>query len=118
MARPLYLYGISDCVVKPELLQGWEDPNEIVGWYMGGTYAIQNQPITYTVDLCINDPNMPWRLESNVEIVGQTVTWSGRKGIHYHYHQLIAADTNEVLDQGTYAVYCVPRGQLKGITKQ
>ena len=113
--RPLYLLAIDNCEMPPIPKQGFEDPNQIVGKYLGGKYAVHKQPIIFDLDLWLNDPNLQWEIVGSVPVEGQTVTWSGDKGVHYLYFQLQDTSSAEVLDEGTVAIKCVPRGQFRGV---
>ena len=118
MARPFSLFAIEDCELQPIQKQGFEDSNQVVGKYLGGKYAVHRQPIIFDLDLCINDPNLDFEIVGSVPVEGQTVTWAGDKGIHYLYFELRDKASQEVLDQGTVAVKCLPRGQFRGVVWQ
>lgn len=115
MARPLYLLAIDNCEYVPPQKAGFEDVNQIVGKFLGGKYAVAKWPVIFDIDLCLNDPNMTVEIVGSVPVDGRTVTWSGNKGIHYLYFQLQETSSGEILDEGTVAIFCVPRGQFKGI---
>ena len=125
LSRPLYLMAISDCE-RPALVKyDWVEASKIVGTLIGNQYAIHKWPITFDLDTCINDPNLQYEIVGSVPIEGNTVTWSGDKGIHYLYFQMWATEPNaasgetvqvELLHESTVAINCVPRGQFVGVT--
>jgi len=126
VARPLYLFALSECETPPVSKQGFEDPNMLIGTHLASIYAIHNQDIVWTFDTCINDPTLVYKVVGSVPVVGHTVTWRGAKGIHHLYFQMIAINTDsssgevteEVIDEGTIFVKCLPRGQFKGVVWQ
>ena len=118
VARPLYLFAIDDCEMPPVQKAGFEDGDLIIGKHLGSQYAIHRQPITWTFDLCLNDPNLQYEITGSVPVEGNTVVWQGDKGIHYLYFQLVETASQEVIDEGTVAIKCVPRGQFRGVVWQ
>jgi hypothetical protein len=114
-ARPLIIWAITDFTIAPVTKLGFEDPNQIVGEFLGTHYAIKGQEITFQLPILVNDPNLDYEIIGPGTIVGQTVTWSGPRGIHYLFFELRDKASLEVEDAGTVAIKCLPRGQFKGV---
>ena len=117
VGRPLVVTGIGDCAYTPPPMRGFEDPNQIIGKYLGGKVAPWGQRIAVRIELCINDPTLDWRIVGNVPVQGQSATFDGDVGVHYLHFQLQDVnDPNVPLDEGTLAVKVVPRAQFQGVT--
>lgn len=117
VGRPLVVTSMGDCDYSPPPLQGFEDPNQIMGKYLGGKVAPSDQTIRLRIELCINDPTLDWRIVGNVPVQGQNATFGADTGVHYLHFQLQDVnDPNVPLDEGTVAIKIVPRAQFRGVT--